>query len=132
MSPEMALLEAMSVLMERGRAFADYGGATGPVCGLGAIAVACKLPADAWRLLDEIPASEWGVEETVMVAAGRRLLAVAVPHVDADDVPLPDLVGLLGDWNDRASDNELFGALTRAGLPTAPTFPYPAENGAAA
>jgi hypothetical protein len=127
---EDILNASIGVLAERGRAFGDYGGATGPVCGLGAIAVAAGLEPEAWRYLSEDPEALWSPAEVAMVAAARRLLATVAPWLNAYDTPLDDLISVVGDWYDRATDNELFGALLLAGLPLVPALPLPEQTGA--
>jgi hypothetical protein len=124
-STEKTLRDAMGVLIHRGRAFADYGDLdSGPVCVLAAIAIAAGLGPDAWRYLDEAPEQEWEPSETRMVEAARALLAVTAPWVDAYDTAISDLISLVADWYDRATDNDLYGALLLAGLS------LPVENGA--
>ncbi|MEV0830957.1 MULTISPECIES: hypothetical protein [Streptosporangiaceae] len=125
---ENILNAAIGVLVDRGRAFADYGGTTGPVCGLGAIAVAAGLEPDAWRYLSEDPEALWSPAEVAMVGAARRLLATVAPWLDAADTPLDDLISLLGDWYDRATDSVLFGALLLAGLPLVPALSLPEQT----
>ncbi len=127
---ENILNATMGVLIDRGRAFADYGGSTGPVCGLGALAVASGLEPDAWRYLSEDPEELWEPAEIAMVEAALCLLETVAPWLDVEDTPLDDLIAVLGDWYDRATDNEVFGALLLAGLPKVPALSLPEQTGA--
>lgn len=114
MNAETILNAAMGVLQHRGRCKANFVLADGSVDPLGAIGVARGMEPDIWMGLRELSPSEiYGTDKDVVDAA-RFLAEAAVPGQCPLDMPVNDLVGVLGDWADAASDEEVYDAFTKA------------------
>ncbi len=114
MTAENLLNAAIGVLERRGRCRENFVLIDGSVDPLGALAVAAGEEPDAWMGLRELPESQITGTDRALVDAAWYLVVVAVPHVDSWQLPVDDMVGLLGDWADRATDAEVFDALTKA------------------
>ncbi len=111
---ENLLNAAIEVLERRGRCRENFVLADGSVDPLGALAVAAGEEPDIWMGLRELPESQIVGADRVLVDAAWYLVVVAVPHVDSWQFTVDDMVSLLGDWADRASDAEVFAALAKA------------------
>jgi hypothetical protein len=114
MTATTLIADAASILQMRGRCRGNFVLGDGTLDPLGAIAVAAGLEPDTWMGLREIPESQiYGVDRA-MVNAAWVLATVAVPRVDTPLMPVHDLVGVLGNWADVATDAEIFDALAKA------------------
>ena len=114
MNAETILNAAIGVLERRGRCTGHFEIAGGQVDPLGALAVAAGMEPDTWMGLREYPAEWMDEQDGRLVAAARLLAEVAVPGQCPPDMPVHDLVGVLGDWSDAAIDAQVFDALAKA------------------
>ena len=80
---------------------------------MGAIALAADLEPDVWMGVREMLDGQITGELALLVDAARHLCRAAIPYTDPD-APVDDLVGVLGDWQDTASDADVANALTKA------------------
>lgn len=111
---ENLLNAAIGVLQTRRRCQGHFVLIDGSVDPIGALAVGAGEEPDVWMGLRELPESQIAGVDRVLVDAAWTLLGVAVPHVDAWQMAVNDVVRLLGDWADAASDDEVYDALTKA------------------
>lgn len=121
MNASTVLAAAVGVLRDRGRCVGSFHVAGGSVDVMGALAVAVELNPDVWMGLREMPETEISGELAVLVDAARHLSRAALPLHDADG-PVNDLVGVLGEWHDRALDADIYAALAKASEQADPTI----------
>ncbi|MDH2424850.1 hypothetical protein [Sphaerisporangium sp. TRM90804] len=111
---ENLLNAAIPVLERHGRCRGHYELVDGSVDVCGALAVAVGLEPDTWVGLWRATPEEITPVDRVLIEAARTVGRVVAPLAEVDALSVRELVGLLGDWSDRASDAEVFDALTKA------------------
>lgn len=114
MNAETILNAAIGVLQRRGRCRGHFETRDGKVCQLGALAVAAGHEPDLWMGLRDLTFEKLGQADRVLVEAARILAQVEAPMQPVREMSLDQVVTLLGDSNDIASDSEVFTFLSRA------------------
>jgi hypothetical protein len=117
------LTGAVGVLQRRGRCVGDFEVGDGRVCLLGALAVAAGGDADLWRFLREFDMADLDVQDAPLVEAARLVAEVIAPLQPVRRMSIDQLVTLIGDAHDAATDQQIFSVLSSAAEAARPKVP---------